>query len=358
MFDPRNLLCLVLLTGFAWAGNSRSVCSQDKDDHSKTIRVGIIGLDTSHAIAFTKLLNDPDAKPPLSGCRVTCAFPKGSPDIESSVSRVPKYTQQIQEMGVEIVDSIDELIELVDAVLLETNDGRPHLQQVLPVLKARIPTFIDKPVAGSLVDAIAIFEAADRLGTPVFSSSSLRFAKPALLARQGKLVGEVLGCETYSPATIEPTHPDLFWYGIHGVEQLFTVMGTGCQSVSRTSTDTTDVVVGLWQEGRIGTFRGTRTGPHKYGGTVFGTEGQESTGGNEGYASLVTEIARFFQTGKPPVAADETIEIYAFMKAADESKRLDGKRVLLQEVIDSAQTQADQKLAELNIHPAKNVDEP
>ena len=357
MIDPRNLLPLVLLASFALVVNSSSVCSQEKDGQSRTIRIGIIGLDTSHAVAFTKLLNDPAAKRPLSGCRVICAFPKGSPDIESSVSRVPKYTQQIQEMGVEIVDSIDELIEMVDAVLLETNDGRPHLQQVLPVLKAGIPTFIDKPVAGSLVDAIAIFEAADRLGTPVFSSSSLRFAKPAQQARQGKLVGEVLGCQTFGPAKIEPTHPDLFWYGIHGVEQLFTVMGTGCQSVSRTSTDTTDVVVGLWREGRIGTFRGTRAGPHLYGGTVFGTEGQKSSGGNEGYGSLVTEIARFFQTGKPPVAADETIEIYAFMKAADESKRLHGKRILLKEVIDSAKTQADRKLAELNIHHAKNVDE-
>jgi len=317
------------------------------------IRVGIIGLDTSHVIAFTKLLNDANGKPPLKNCHVVCAYPKGSADIESSVSRVPKYTEQIQGMGVDIVDSIDELVARVDAVLLETNDGRPHLAQVLPVLRANKPVFIDKPIAGSLIDAIAIFEAAKQLGTPVFSSSSLRFAKPAQLARQGKLVGEVLGCETFSPAALEPTHPDLYWYGIHGVEQLFTVMGTGCESVARTSTAGTDVVVGTWADGRIGTFRGTRTGPHHYGGTVFGTEGQKSSGGNEGYNALVVEIANFFQSGKPPVAAEETIEIYAFMTAADESKKLDGKRIMLKDVIESANFQAGKRLSELGIRQPK-----
>ena len=343
----RNFAERVLLVLSCFLATSTSLVSSQEP--TKEIRIGIIGLDTSHCIAFTKLLNDENAEPPLKACRVVCAYPKGSADISSSVSRIPTYTKQIKSMGVEIVDSIDDLISQVDAVLLETNDGRPHLEQVLPVLKAKKPVFIDKPIAGSLSDAIAIFKAAEHFGTPVFSSSGLRFAKPAIAARNGDLVGKVVGCETFSSAKLEPTHPDLYWYGIHGVEQLFTVMGVGCKTVSRTSTQSTDVVVGVWSDGRIGTFRGTRSGKSQYGGTVFGQKGQSSTGGNEGYGALVNEIASFFQSGSPPVAPAETIEIYAFMTAADTSKQNGGSRVSLSEAIEAATIQADETLLKLGV---------
>jgi hypothetical protein len=213
------------------------------------LRAGIIGLDTSHAIAFTRLLNAEKPQEALAGCRIVAAYPKGSPDIQSSVSRVPKYTEEIQQLGVEIVDSIDELIQRVDVVLLETNDGRPHLEQALPVLKARKPMFIDKPIAGSLADAVAIFEAARKYGTPVWSSSSLRYTEGAQALRNGA-IGDILGCDAYSPCSLEPTHPDLYWYGIHGVESLFTVMGTGCESVVRVHAPGTDIAVGRWSGDR------------------------------------------------------------------------------------------------------------
>ena len=179
------------------------------------LKVGIIGLDTSHAIAFTKDLNDPKAADDLSHCRVVAAYPKGSPDIVSSTERVPGYIEDVKKHGVEIVDSIDELLKRVDCVLLETNDGRPHLEQALPVFKAGKPCFIDKPVAGSLADAIAIFAAARKYNCPVFSSSSLRYSKGAQEMRNGS-IGEIVGCDAYSPCALEKTHHDLFWYGIHG----------------------------------------------------------------------------------------------------------------------------------------------
>ncbi len=295
------------------------------------IRVGIIGLDTSHAIAFTKLLNDENAPPELADCRVVAAYPKGSPDIESSTSRVPAYTKEIQNYGVKIVDSIDALLAQVDAVLLETNDGRPHLEQLRPVLRAGKPVFIDKPVAGSLEDAIAIFREAQQAGVPVFSSSSLRFGKNSQDARGGSL-GRIRYAETHSPAKIEKTHPDLFWYGIHGVESLFTVMGTGCQSVKRTSEDGKIVVTGQWDGGRVGVFREG----NGYGGKAVGEKGEGAVGSYDTYRPLVVEIVRFFRTGKPPVSAEETLEIYAFMEAADESKRKNGAEVKLSSVMRKA----------------------
>jgi hypothetical protein len=302
-------------------------------------RVGIIGLDTSHCIEFTKALNNPDAGLKFGGYKIVAAYPKGSSDIKSSYERIPLYTEEIKKYGVEIVNSIEELLLKIDVIMLETNDGRLHLEQSLKVIKAGKRMFIDKPIAGSLSDAIAIFEAAKHYNVPVFSTSSLRFVQATQDIAHGK-IGKVLGADTYSPATIEKTHPDLFWYGVHGVEALFTIMGTGCKSVSRVNTEKTDIVIGVWSDNRIGTFRGTRSGVYDLGGYAFGETGNLSIGAEIGYEPCLLKITEFFNTGIVPVAAEETLEIYAFMQAADESKRRGGKSVEIQKVMQKAIRQA------------------
>lgn len=295
-------------------------------------RVGIIGLDTSHSIAFTKALNADQPDPVYDGYKVTAAYPYGSKDIESSAKRIPGYIDEVKKMGVKITSSIQELLAETDVILLETNDGRLHLQQATEVLKAGKRMFIDKPVAGSLTDAIAIYKAAEKYKIPVFSASSLRYIKGLESVDKAK----VLGADTYSPAVLEKTHPDFFWYGIHGVETLYTVMGTGCKSVTRVNTPNTDIVVGIWGDGRTGTFRGTRTGKHDYGGTVFTEDGNKVLGPYGGYAPLLVDIIKYFKTGEMPVTPEETIEIFAFMEAADESKRQGGKSVTLESVLKKA----------------------
>jgi predicted dehydrogenase len=320
-------------------GLTAATSSLHGENNSQLKRVGIIGLDTSHSIAFTKALNDPAAGQEFGGYKIVAAYPRGSNDIKSSVDRIPGYTEEVKKLGVLIVNSIDELLRKVDVVLLETNDGRLHLQQALPVLKAGKLMFIDKPVAASLSDVIAIFEAAKNCNVPVFSSSSLRYISGNQEIAGGK-IGRVLGADTYSPATIEKTHPDLFWYGIHGVETLFTVMGTGCKSVVRTFTENTDMVVGTWQDSRIGTFRGIRYGRSDYGGTVFGEQGISVLGKYNGYNPLLIEIIKFFQTGVAPVNPEETTEIFAFMAAAEESKQKGGIAVDIDEVIQKAKEEA------------------
>jgi hypothetical protein len=325
---------LVLSIELAAAGEAGDV------QPAKPLRAGIIGLDTSHVVAFTKLLNAPSPRPELAGVRVVAAYPGGSPDIPSSRDRVAGFTQELRDkFSVTIVGSIDELLASVDVVLLESVDGRPHLEQARPVFRARKPVFIDKPVAGSLADAIAIFELARESNTPCFSSSSLRFGPGNDSIRHNAELGDVIGFDVHGPCALEEHHPDLFWYGIHGVEELFTIMGTGCQSVSRTQTKGTELVVGVWNDRRIGTFRGMRQGPYHYGGTVFGSKGNVSGGDNGGYEPLLVEIVKFFKTGKPPVSAEETLEIYAFMEAADESKRQGGKPATLESVMVKAKAQ-------------------
>jgi predicted dehydrogenase len=298
-------------------------------------RIGIIGLDTSHSIAFTKSLNGSNPSEKYKGFKIVAAYPQGSADIESSVKRIPGYIEEVKKLGVEIVQSIQELLTKVDFVLLETNDGRPHLDQAVQVIKAGKTLFIDKPVAGTLRDAIKIFKAADQYHVPVFSSSSLRYMESAQEAAKGK-VGKIVGADTYSPATLEKTHPDFFWYGIHGVEILYTVMGIGCKQITRTSTDNTDIVVGVWNDGRVGTFRGTRIGSHDYGGTAYGEKGNLVLGPFKGYDNLLDQIIEFFKTGIPPVSKAEILEIYTFMEAADESKRNKGQAILLEDIFKKA----------------------
>jgi len=337
---------LLLLAGWAAApeGASAGEPAPGDDAAPKPIRAGIIGLDTSHVVAFTGLLNAAAPKPAVAGVRVVAAYPGGSPDVPSSRDRLAEYTKALREKyGVEIVGSIDELVSKVDVVLLESVDGRPHLEQARPVFKARKPVFIDKPVAGSLADAIAIFDLARESGTPCFSSSSLRFSPAIVALRHDAKLGDVIGCDTFGPCSLEEHHPDLFWYGVHGVESLYTVMGAGCQTVSRAHTKGTDLVVGVWKDGRVGTFRGLRVGPYKYGGTAFGTKGNAPVGDYGGYEPLVVEIVAFFKTGKPPVAADETIEIFAFMEAADESKRQGGRPVTIESVMAKARNGVAQR---------------
>ncbi|MEX0600719.1 MAG: Gfo/Idh/MocA family oxidoreductase, partial [Rhodothermales bacterium] len=257
----------------------------------------------------------------------------------SSYERIPGYTEEVREMGVEIVDSIPELLAMVDVVLLETNDGKPHREQAMQVIEAGKPLFIDKPVAADLADVLAIYDAAEETGVPLFSSSSLRYMEHAQDVRSGS-IGSVRGAFTYSPAALEPSHVDLYWYGIHGVEALFTVMGSGCARVVRTFSDGAEVTTCRWADGRIGTFYGIREGRSDYGGTAFGDSAVVALGPYGGYEPLVEAILAFFETGTPPVPARETIEIYAFMSAADESRRRGGAPVSLEEVIRAARAEA------------------
>jgi len=306
----------------------------------KNGRIGIIGLDTSHAIAFTKALNDPAVSDTYGGFRIVAAYPKGSSDIKSSADRIPAYTKEVETYGVSIVNSIEELLKTVDFVLLETNDGRLHLEQSLKVLKAGKTMFIDKPVSASLPDAIAIYRAAEHYKVPVFSSSSLRYITGVKEIAEGS-IGKVLGADTFSPCTLEKTHPDLFWYGIHGVETLFTIMGTGCKTVTRSSAESFEKVTGIWNDGRIGSFRGIRSGKSDYGGTVFGEKGIAVLGKYAGYNPLLEKIIGFFQSGIPPVKAEETLEIFTFMEAAQESKIKGGVPVETGKLFEKAEKKAD-----------------
>lgn len=316
------------------------------------LRIGLIGLDTSHAVEFTSILNDASRSDHVAGGRVVAAFKGGSPDVEASATRIERFTSEVtKKWGVELVDSIAALCSKVDAVMLTSVDGRQHLAQVRPVFAARKRVFIDKPLAGSFKDAREIARLSRESGTPFFSSSSLRFQPELQALRTSPQLGEVLGASTHGPCPIQTYVPDLFWYGIHTVEMLYTLMGPGVETVTRVHTAETDVVVGRWKDGRVGVMRGHRAGPQTYGAVAYGRQAILSFGAPRpdaarepslsAYPALLEATLAFFRSGVPPVPPAETLEIMAFMEAADLSKARQGTPVALREVTGAQRSAGD-----------------
>ncbi len=331
LYNRRNFIKTSALggLGISFATSLNSVYGFDGQNEK---RIGIIGMDTSHCVAFTKYIDSLNL-----GFKVVAAFTTVAKDIPACYTRVDKFIAELKGMGVKIMDSVAQVLEHVDYVLLETADGRVKLDQATEIFKSGKRVFIDKPVAASLKDVVGIYAQAKKYGITTFSSSGTRFISKAQSVRNGEL-GEVFGADTYSPVSYEPTHSDLFWYGIHGVELLFTVMGTGCVKVRRLKTDHYDHVTGIWNDGRMGTFRGILEGSgHRgYGGEAFGAKGISYLGGWEGYEPLVDHILTYFNTGEIPVKPAETIEIYGFMEAARVSSEQGGAWVDLLTVFEEA----------------------
>ena len=294
---------------------------------TRDLRAGIIGTDTSHVPAFTKAFRDH----PEWRIKVVAAFKGGSPDFPVSANRVDGFAKTIQnDYGVEFVDSIEALIAKVDVVLLESVDGRPHLAQVTPVLKAKKPVFVDKPLAASLQDARRIAALAKETGTPLFTSSSVRFHPDIPRVRTIDSIGKVQRVQANYQLNVVPFHPDLYYYGIHGVEALYAVMGTGCTTLSRKVTPDSDVTTCTWKDGRVGVYNALlKSGEKQPVLELTGSNGTTSTGGPANYDGLVATIAEFFHTGRSPVPIAETLEIFEFMTAAQISKDKAGAAVQL-----------------------------
>ena len=304
------------------------------------IRVGIIGCDTSHTIAFARVMNvdKPDF---AEGFRVTAAHKWGSKDIVSSTNRYEKYIAQLKDMGVEMCETVDDLLAKVDVVCLETNDGREHLWQAEKVFKAGKPVFIDKPLAHNLHDALKIHELGKKYDAKYFSASALRFSNVAKAARAGEY-GRIRGAALMSPSPLEEqgTHNFYSWYGIHGFEPLVAIMGTGVEKVSCFRNETDDVINAVWSDGRMGELRLMRKS-WIYSGYILPEKPKDSKAplitfdGYPGYEPLLREIIKFFKTGVAPITPEECLEVMAFMEAAEMSAKRGGEPVTLAEAIDA-----------------------
>lgn len=298
------------------------------------LRLGIIDCDSSHSIEFARRINHVGmpADQCVDGARVVCAVPGTS---EMSPERIPLFTRGLAECGVELLDRPEDVLGLVDAVLVLSVCGAVHRARVEPFLQAGIPAYVDKPFACSLADAEAIFRLADENSVSVWSSSALRFSQDVLdFAARHALHGDVHGAVTWGPAKLADGNPGLFHYGIHPVELLLTLMGPGCRSVRCDWTDGAEVVTGHWNDGRLGTVRGTRAGATFYGAVAFCEKSVVSVPASARfvYRNLCREIIRGFETGQPPVPSARTLELVRFVLAAGRSAASAGQTISLDEV--------------------------
>ena len=344
--DRREFISGLALAGAGIATTSLPALGLEKQ---KLTRIGIIGLDTSQVTMIISHINNIagpgyDVVQPIwdssfEGFRVTAAYPYGSKKIESSIKQIPTYVEKMKENGVELVDSIQALLSRVDAVMLMTFDGHPRVEQAMEVIKAGKPLFINKPFAASLKDVIKIMDTAKKYNCPIFSSSPTRYLNGAQAARNGS-IGDIMGADSYSGCPLEPTHPDFYWYGIHGIEILFTMMGKDCHTVQRRHTQNTDHVVGIWDNDRIGTYRGIRKGKVTHSGLAYGLNEILPAGSfnDVGHRPLVIDMLKFFKTGISPIEIEETLAIHVFMEAADESKRQGGIPISMKAVLAKAQS--------------------
>lgn len=341
---------LILLTS-VWTASSAS--------SAEPVRVGILGFDNYQGLAFTQLFHKPPAdNPDIGGLKVVAAWPGGSPDLEKTMSDIERWKPRLVDQGVRIVDSIDKLLKQSDAVMIMTVDGRAHLELAKHALRAKKPVYIGRPMAASLEDVIKMFQLAKEHETPLFSCSQHRYSPGFIGMRNHPEVGEVQGCDVYGGCPTVPHHPEFFWHAIHSFETLYTIMGPGVVSVTRAHSDDAELVTAVWKDGRIGTYRGIRKGAIRYSAIVFGDKGVAPAGKYgyaapvkgvvpkgryKGYEGVATEIAKFFKTRKLPIDPSETIELFACMEAAHESKRRGGVPVKLEEVLEAAQQRASKR---------------
>lgn len=297
------------------------------------LKIGLIGLDTSHVEGFASLLHDPKNPDHVPGGRIVAGFPGGSPDFPLSITRMPGYTQKLRdEHGVTMLASPRDVAAAVDAVLHTTVDGRLHRTQFAEIAALRKPVFLDKPFAVTSADARAIAALAREHQTPLFSSSSLRFAGALQSALADQAGGKIIGADFFGPLNLQPTQPGFFWYGIHTAEMLYAALGAGCASVRVISAADHEVAVGTWRDGRLGVIRGNRAGNSGFGGVIHrekASQWVEVATGRRPDAGLTLAIMEFFRGGPAPIALDETVELIRFLEAANESRDQGGRDVAL-----------------------------
>jgi virulence factor len=287
------------------------------------IRLGILDFDTSHVVEFTTRLNHKhkDKEQWVDGSEVVLGCPGESRIMPE---RIAGYKKAMEDLGIKLVEKPEDMIGKVDGMLVESQEGGVHWERAKPFLEAGIPCYIDKPFTCSTADAKKIVALAEKKNVAVFSASSLRYV-PELTEFVAKEKDNIVGALAYGPATInekDPTlNPGLYHYGIHAVEILYTLMGPGCQRVANTHEKDVDVATGQWSDGRVATVRGIRKGKGDYGCVVFTKDAVKALPLSTKfiYRELAKQIVAFFTTKKPPVESAVTVEMMAFIEAANKS---------------------------------------
>ncbi|WP_163969685.1 Gfo/Idh/MocA family oxidoreductase [Oceanobacillus halotolerans] len=292
-----------------------------------TLKIGMIGLDTSHVEIFTSLLHNQSNQ--YKQAKVVLGCPSPSKQVALSRERVDQYTTSAKDTyHVKITESITELAEHTDAIMITAVDGQKHLELFKQVAAYQKPVFIDKPFATTLQEAYEIFAISEHYNTPIMSSSSLRYAESLQneLTRIEKSEQKPTGIYVNGPLPFIKEMPYYFWYGIHMIEMLVTVLGPHYQNVHVHGNDQNDVITTEWEDGRFGIIRGDRKWHGKFEAVLHYEENsihlpiyKDKT---PYYACLLKEIISFFITGKNPIPKEETLGIIKIIEDANQKRKI------------------------------------
>jgi predicted dehydrogenase len=286
------------------------------------LKIGLIGCDTSHCVRFSELLNSECPMPGLEGVRVVAAYPGGSESVDPGFVRREQFVAELRRLHVPLVESIDEIAAMSDAMMILSADGDRHLIEFQKCASVGKPVFIDKPLTIASEESRLLLEFASAAGVPVCSASALRFSPPfvALLAENA----QITGIDVSGPATWINERQWFSFYGIHSAEMLFEAMGAGCDEVVAFSNETHDILVGKWKDGRIGSVRGFRDGNKIFSATLHTSSGPKILenaiqGGEAIYVPLLRKMIPFLKGGVAPVEVEQSFEVIRFIEAAKQS---------------------------------------
>lgn len=286
------------------------------------IKVGVIGLDTSHSIEFIRVMQAPDYPEAdrVTGMKAVTCLRFETP--YQNKEGLDQRQKQLEAWGVKVTESFDEAAAGCDAYLLEINDGSYHLDYFRRLAGLGKPVFLDKPLAGSLDDGREILRLAGRHKTRVWSSSALPFS-PAL-AEALEPFAAIRLAHVYGALGKAPAGDSLIWYGVHTFETLQRIMGPGAKSVTAHESASETVAIVDYGEGRQGLVECV-AGCYVYGGRAHGSDKKEGKMRVKSfvlpaaYPPLVRAIAAFFAGGPAPVPLETTFEGLAMMAAARQS---------------------------------------
>ncbi len=298
------------------------------------MRIGAIGIDSSHLPVFTQRIKDLNAQG-ATKCQVTHFWDPGMHEWQHpegpkrSAEDVANWRKTTQELGAKQVNSLDELLSNVDGVMVLNINGHRHLELSIGPIARGMPTYIDKPVTCSLDQARSLLAMTRQYKARCYSASSLRFITEIPKLNKEK-IGQIIAIDAFGNGEVLDMMPGLWHYGCHSIEMVDAIFkwsgqGAGVKRVSAVATG--DATSGYhlldmdYHDGRIARLRMDRNGAWAFGATVHGTKGVEQFVVDFApvYGHLVAGMVKFFEGGDAPVDLRDIVENVAVMEQGNRS---------------------------------------
>lgn len=290
----------------------------ERSHMSRVIKIGVVGLDTSHSIEFVRRMQAPDcpADQKVAGLRATACLRFETPFQNRDGLDARQKT--LEGWGVKVTESFEEAVADCDAIMMTINDAAFHLDYFRRCADLGKPIFLDKPMADTVAAGRMIFDLAAAKGLKVMSCSSLRYVTSLLEAC--RTIPQPAQASTFGPLGKAPAGSSIVWYGVHAFEMLERAMGRGAASVTVVRDQMGVVCVVAYKDGRRGVVE-LAEGNYSYGGTLRG-EGKAVAfvaDMSRAYTLQLIEIETFFRTGQMSLGLDDTLEVMALLDAAQQS---------------------------------------